>query len=60
MAYDDTKIIDGKRYTFLYYRFNKSDAQKDAKAERKKGWRVRVLKRKIGKVTYYDLYGLKQ
>lgn len=53
----DTKIIGGKKYTFLYYRHMKVEAQRDAKRERASGWSIRVLRRKIGTRTYYDLYG---
>ena len=56
-GYKDTKIFGGKRYTFLYYRHTKSDARQEAAAERKKGWNIRIIKRKIGSKIYYDLYG---
>jgi len=53
----DTKIIDGKRYAFLYYRHTKSEAQNEAKRERKAGWSIRIFRRRIGNKLYYDLYG---
>ncbi len=53
----DTKILNGKRYTFLYYRHSKVEARRYAKAERQKGWSIRVIKRRIGDKVYYDLYG---
>lgn len=55
--YKDTKTFNGRRYSFLYYRHTKIEAQKEAKEERKKGWNIRIVRRKIGGKTYYDLYG---
>ena len=49
--------IDGKRYTFLYYRHTKAEAQAAAKRERQKGWKIRVRRQKVGMKTYFDLYG---
>ena len=57
MVNDDTKTINGKRYAFLYYRNTKAKAQQDAKNERASGWNIRIVKNKIRKQTYYDLYG---
>ncbi len=51
------KIFNGKRYTFLYYRHTKQEAQREAERERRAGWNIRVVKQKIGVKTYYDLYG---
>lgn len=53
----DTKIIGGKRYTFLYFRHTKAEAREEAGKDRKAGWKIRIVKRKIGRITYYDLYG---
>ena len=56
---NDIRIFNGKRYAFLYYRHSKAEAQADAKVERQEGWRIRVVRRRIGKRVYYDLYGRK-
>ena len=57
--YKDWKIFNGEKYTFLYHRHSKSEAQQEAKEERGKGWKIRIVKMKIGTKTYYDLYGKK-
>lgn len=53
----DIKVFNGRKYSFLYYKHTKAEAKQEAKKERKKGWNIRIVKRKIGRVTYYDLYG---
>ncbi len=53
----DTKTIGGKRYTFLYYRHTKAEAQRAAKKERAAGWSIRIFRHQIGRALYFDLYG---
>ena len=53
----ETRVFGGKKYTFLYYRDTKEDAQAEAKKERKAGWKIRIVRQKIGKRVYYDLFG---
>jgi len=52
----EIRTFDKKRFQFAYYRHDKRDAQADARKERENGWNARVVKRKIGIKTYYDVY----
>jgi len=53
----DRKKFDGKWYVFLYYRRTKAEARQSANNERLVGWKIRIVPRKIGNQTYYDVYG---
>lgn len=55
----EAKVFNGRRYVFLYYRHTKKEARDAAELERDRGWKVRVVRTKIGKKIYYDLYGRK-
>ena len=52
-----SRVINGERFVFLYYRNTKREAQRDAARERKAGWKIRIIRNVIGGKTYYDLYG---
>ena len=54
---NETRIFNGKKYTFMYYKHTKPEAEKAAKEERKAGWNIRVVRRNIGGRIYYELYG---
>jgi len=55
--YSEKLKFGGKTYSFLYYRYSKREAKKDAERERRKGWSIRIIKRDIGGHIYFDLYG---
>lgn len=52
-----TRVINGERFVFLYYRHTKAEAKRDAERERKAGWKIRIIRNRIGGKIYYDLYG---
>ena len=53
------KIFNGKRYFSVFGSGSKSQVDELAKRVKDEGYSVRIVKSKVGKRTFYDLYSRK-